>query len=675
MVLDKHESALRYGYIPPRIVGELEDDHHEVRYLVMAEDFSIPGVFSQKRKDGTSYDPVGRLSGLGGIVGILAGVYGLLYATGGNTLFQLTGQTPTSDIMMLLLAVGLLLQWLGGKELRIKLGSSFTHIAIVGVVIGIIYYPFLMEAMTWEPFMYETRTLLIAFFTSVLIIVWQMYSVLYTDSTNGWIGVIASLLNGFFFPLLAIGAVYGSTIVFAAYIMLILGQLMTLFYWWSPLDSIREYARSPEIAKFTFGISGFLAFAVGFVAVRANNIAAGTGALWYPLSTNYQWNYPLAYGFVAALLFWVMLGPRLGKKELKAAHISDDLVKGGTKYMSVFLLAVGILAAGQATTMLPDAVDQWALMIVWATSGTMFIIGAVYMSRTDVVTGLPLVLCAIMMSVHPEIIATFVIIPYILVLITQFLLMIESKLRGFTYYSQPVLSAIVTIAFSLVFLMFILGILGSGPMAIWPTNRWFDVALFSPQYTMAIQAPTVFVLPIAALMVRNVSVAGFGKAGGGESKGVIAGITVLFVFLIPMIAAAFKGVSHQALTAASIMLALYAISFILLLSINLSLAGEVEEHGHSLDGMFLRMTAIGSLVLGAVIALIVLGTFTSFPTALQMASVITYLVILITGLEILLTIGWVISGVRLGMFKAGFRFRRVEQKPAATTPTVQPVNQ
>lgn len=639
----------------------------------MAEDFSIPGVFSQKRKDGTSYDPVGRLSGLGGLVGILAGVYGLLYATGGNTLFQLTGQVPSSDIMMLLLAVGLLLQWLGGKELRIKLGSSFTHIALVGAAIGIIYFPFLLEAMTWEPFLYETRTLLIAFFTSVLIIVWQMYSILYTDSTNGWIGVIASLLNGFFFPLLAIGAVYGSFIIFVAYIMLILGQLTTLIYWWSPLDAIREYARSPEIAKFTFGISGFLAFAVGFVAVSANNLTTSEGALWYPLSTNFQWNYPLTYGFIAALLFWVMLGPRLGKRELKAAHISDDLVKGGTKYFSVFLLVVGLLAVGQATTLLPDAVDQWALMAVWATSGTMFIIGAVYMGRTDVVTGLPLVLSAIMMSVHPEIIASFVIVPYILVLVTQFLLMIESKLRGFTYYSQPVLSAIVTIVFSLVFLMFILGIPGSGPMAIWPTNRWFDVALFSPQYTMAIQAPTVFVLPIAALMVRNVSVAGFGKSRG-ESKGIIAGITVLFAFLIPMIAAAFKGVSHQALTAASIMLALYAISFVLVLSINLTLAGEVEDLGHSLAGMFLRMTAIATLVLGAGIALIVLGTFTSFPTALQMASVISYLVILIAGLEILLTIGWIVSGIRLGMFKSGFGFRRAPKEIAASTPTVQPID-
>ncbi len=640
----------------------------------MAEDFSIPGVFSQKRKDGTTYDPVGRLSGLGGIVGILAGVFGLLNATSGNTLFQLTGQTPTSDIMMLLLALGLLIQWIGGKELRIKLGSSFSHISLVGALTGIIYFPFLLNAMSREPFMYETRILLIALFTSILIIVWQMYSVLYTDSTNGWIGVIASLLNGFFFPLLAIGAVYGISIVFAAYIMLILGQLMVLVYWWSPLDSIREYARSPEIAKFTFGLSGFLAFAVGFVAVSANNIATSEGALWHPLSSSFQWNFPLAYGFIAALLFWVMLGPRLGKKELKAAHISDDLVKGGTKYFSVFLLAVGILAAGQATTLLPDTVGQWALMIVWATSGTMFIIGAVYLSRTDVVTGLPLVLCAIMMSVHPDIIAIFVILPYILVLLTQFLLMIESKLRGFTYYSQPVLSAIVTIAFSLVFLMFILGIFGSGPMAIWPTNRWFDVALF-PEYTMAVQAPTVFVLPLAALMVRNVSVAGFGKAGGGESKGVIAGITILFAFLIPMIAGAFKGVSHQALTAASIMLALYAISFVLILSINLSLAGEVEDHGHSLDGMFLRMTAVASLVLGAVIALIVLGTFTSFPTALQMASVITYLVILITGLEILLAIGWVISGIRLGMFKSGFRFTRAEQALVAAAPSVESVNQ
>jgi len=113
------------------------------------------------------------------------------------------------------------------------------------------------------------------------------------------------------------------------------------------------------------------------------------------------------------------------------------------------------------------------------------------------------------------------------------------------------------------------------------------------------------------------------------------------------------------------MLALYAISFVLLLSLNLGLAGHVEDNGNAFEGMFIRMTAIAGMVLGGIVALIVMGTFSSFETtATQMADVITILVILIAGLEVLLTIGWVLAGVRLGMLKSGFRLTRVEDQVA-----------
>ncbi len=375
-------------------------------------------------------------------------------------------------------------------------------------------------------------------------------------------------------------------------------------------------------------------------------------------------------------------GPRLGKIELKAAGISNDLISGGMKYFAAFLAAVGIYGASQSGT-LYDAVVQsgsvyietaagWALVLTWCTSGVLFLIGAIYVSRTDVITGLPLIIAAVMMSVHPMVLAEFVIIPFAAILITQVFIMVETKIRGFTYYSQPVLTVISTIGFSVLFILFMLGAFGSGPAALWPVNRWFNVALF-PNFPSAVQAATVLVLPLLVLIVRNTTVVGYAHGRGRSNTNVVSGITMLFAFLIPVIASAFKGIAHQALTAASIMLALYAISFILVLSVNLNLAGDVEDTGNPIEGMVLRMSAIVGIAIGAVIALYAISVFSAFPTALQAASVITWLVILITSLEILLSIGWLLAGVRLGMIKSGFRFARAEKALVAEPEYVEPL--
>ena len=106
-----------------------------------------------------------------------------------------------------------------------------------------------------------------------------------------------------------------------------------------------------------------------------------------------------------------------------------------------------------------------------------------------------------------------------------------------------------------------------------------------------------------------------------------------------------------------------------MLSLNLGLAGHVEDAEYAFEGMFIRMTAIAGIVIGGIVALIVFGTFSSFETtALEMAGVITLLVVLIVSLEILLSIGWILAGVRLGMLKAGFKFTRVQDEvvPVAT---------
>jgi hypothetical protein len=270
------------------------------------------------------------------------------------------------------------------------------------------------------------------------------------------------------------------------------------------------------------------------------------------------------------------------------------------------------------------------------------------------------------------VIVEFVTIPFIAILMTQFLLMIETKIRGFTYYSQPILTVISTIGFSILFMLFMLGSFGSGPAALWPVNRWFNVALF-PNFPSAIQAGTVLALPLLALIARNTTVVGYSHGRATSNADVVSGITMLFAFLIPMIAAAFKGIAHQALTAASIMLALYAISFVLVLSVNLGLAGDVEDTGNPIEGMILRMTAIVGIAIGAIIALYAISVFSAFPTALEAASVITLLVILISSLEILLTIGWLAAGLRLGMFSAGFKFTRVDKAALAEPEYAAPI--
>ncbi len=551
---------------------------------------------------------------------------------------------------------------IGSKELRIKLGSGFSQIGYVVAALGIIMAIFLpFGGENWTNItLFQDYVILGAVFAALFIMFWQMYNTIYTDANKSWIGLLASILNGFFFPLLALGFIYGTLLTIIAYIVLIVGQLFVLVFWWAPLDTVREYARSPEMAKFSFGLAGFLTFLIGAAGVFANITQSEWGLLWTPLSSSSGWNYVYVIAFTSALLFWVLLGPRLGKKELKAAHISDDLIGGGIKYFSAFLAALGIYGAMQAGTLYADAIAAWSVSLVWATSGVMFLVGAIYVGRTDIVTGLPLIVGAIMMSVHPMVIAEFVIYPFILILVTQFLLMIETRVRGFTYYSQPVLTVISTIGFSIIFMLFMLGAFGSGPPALWPTNRWFNVALF-PNFPNAIQAGTVLVLPLLALIVRNTTVVGYSHGRTRENADVVSGITMLFAFLIPMIAAAFKGIAHQALTAASILLALYAISFVLVLSVNLKLAGEVEDTGNPLEGMILRMTAIAGIALGAIIALYAISIFSAFPTALQAASVITLLVILISGLEILLAIGWLFAGIRLGMLKSGFKFTRIDK--------------
>ncbi|MHA1903059.1 MAG: hypothetical protein ACXABZ_00745 [Candidatus Thorarchaeota archaeon] len=637
----------------------------------MGQSVSISSVFSRTTPSGDPYEPVSRISGIGGIFGIIAGVIGLLFSVDGFPLFQMPSMTDTlirsphqvifSAAFIGLISAGLLFQMLGSRKLRTKLGSGYPNLGFLAALIGIgwaVTLPITLGIWT-APYRILEYVTIGASISAIFAILWILFSVVYVDSTDSWLGLISTLLNGFAFPLLAVGMII-PYFTYVGYIALIIGQLTTIFFWWSPLEQIRAYARSPDKAKFAFGLTGLITFLLGGIAVFYNLFLLEGGTLiWYPFGAPLGWNFPLVYSFLGGLLLWIMLGPRLGKKEIKAAQVGDDLVSGGIKYFMAFLAVLGIYAAAQAGTLAADPMATWSLVLAWCPSGIMFLMGSIYLAQTDVIVGLPLAVTGIMMLVHSFVLASFVIIPFILVIISQAFLAVETKIRGFTYFSQPILTIISTMAFSILFLIIMLGGLGNGPAALWPTNRWYNVAFFE-NIEMAVQAPTVLVLPMLALMVRNVTLSGYAHGKITSGKHVLGGLTVLFAFLVPLIATAFKGITHMALTAASILLGLYAISFVLVLSVNLTIATEVENTGNPIEGMLIRMTAIVGLVVGGLIAALVLATFSGFPDALQVSLVITLLVILIAGLEVLLFIGWLSSGVRLGMLRKGLSFTRRE---------------
>jgi hypothetical protein len=387
--------------------------------------------------------------------------------------------------------------------------------------------------------------------------------------------------------------------------------------------------------------------------------------IWRPWSTlvatqefMYVTNPALVFALCAAMIYWIMLAPRLGAKELSVAHIGEDIVKGGIKWFMMILAAIGVVAAAGAGIMVAGA-EGFGIWLSVAPAAVMFLMGALYAATTDVVTGIPLAITSILLMVHPFVLSDFIIIGWIAVIITQGLIMIETIIRGLTSYSQGALSVILSIVTSLVFVMFMIGAFGSGPAAIWPTNQWFNIRLF-PDIPEAIQSPLVVVLPALILLMRNVSLAGYSHGRGYTGGQMLMGVSVLFALMIPMIA--FNvGIAHVASTAAAVLLALYGVSFVLVLSLNMNLAAEVENKGHAFEGQYIRVSTIIGLAFGAIVTIIVMATFTSASiSALELAFAIRLLVTLVVGLEILCIISWLVAGVRLGMLSEGFRFTRVE---------------
>ncbi|MHA2262634.1 MAG: hypothetical protein ACXAEN_09620 [Candidatus Thorarchaeota archaeon] len=651
---------------------------------------SIQSILSRRTEQGETYEPIGRLAGIGSLLGIVAAIVGLLLSAGtsllpipsiGALILKNPDHFIWSGVFMALLGFGLLLQWRGSKNLRNYLESGFGSILVAGAIIALLTALLaIVGGSLWnrprEVVDYVVNLMTLG---SFFVIAWQLFSITYVDSTESWIGFIAGILNGMFVPLLALGQGLGSAYTFAAYFVLLLGQLFAFLFWWSPMSIVREYARSPSKAKFAFGLSGLITFLYAIVPIFVGPLQEIEGvAVWTPWSTLadetlFVTDPVLVFGLMSVMLFWIMLGPRLGARELKVAHVGEDIVKGGSKWFMAFLAIIGIFGAGQAGSMVAEIVPSFSFIITMAPAALIFMMGALYAGRTDIVTGLPMVVLGVMLMIHPSVLSLFVIVPLVLAIITQAFLMVETKIRGFTGFSQGALTVIATVVSSGAFVLFLLGGFGSGPAAIWPVNRWFPVALI-PDVSVQIQMATILALPLLALFIRNVSLAGFAYGRGLAGSDVLAGMSILFAIMLPLIGDPTATVTHKALTAASIMLALYTISFVLVLSLNLKLAGEVEDTGNPYEGMLIRVSSIVGIAFGTIVALIVMGSFSQIDLDPAVAAVvITLLVALVVGLEILGLISWLITGVRLGMLRSGWRYLSAEEAARKAEALLAPV--
>ena len=645
----------------------------------MAQLSSLKSVISGSEQSG---ERIGRLAGFGSIIGIIAAAFGLLmgralipmptlewevlsavpfeWVLGGDVQF------PTHmAIFMGLMAASLLFQSIGSRELKGFLGSGFGSVTWVGFFVALaltIYVPTQVPALVQQTFIPGFLTVMYIM-SAIFVIAWQLGAVVYTDASKTWIGLLAGTFNALFIPVLAIGHAVFPILIYAAYAILLVGQLISLLFWWSPFSTIREYARSSEKAKIAFALSGVLTFILGAVAVIFGPIGTEQGiSVWHPWSTlvnetTYRTNPALIFGLLAFMTYWIMLGPRLGARELKAAAIGEDIVKGGNKWLMLFLAIIGLISAAQAGALTPG-VGTWGFFLVMAPAGIMFVMGAAYTAKTDIVTGIPLVLTSVFLMVHPFVLLPLVVYPWIFIIVTQIFLLVEAWWRGLTGFSQAALTVIVSLASSVAIITFMLGGFGSGPLALWPANRWFNITLI-PGIPAAVQGATIIALPLLVLLIRNVSLAGYSYGRGYTTGGILMGASICFAFMIPAIAGNVS-VSHEANTGAALLLALYAISLMLVMSMNMNLANDVEEKGRRFEGTFIKVGTFAGLAAAVVVVILIFVVFAGAPSPDQIAQMVSIMVIFVVSTETISIIGWLVAGIRLGMLKQGFKLSRLE---------------
>jgi len=643
----------------------------------MAESVSSESGTSES----VSTQPLDRIAGIGGLVGAASAVLALVSLAASLVPVGLSLEIPSlgaqlvldpvnivlSGTFIILLGVGLLLQFKGARVIRSLLESSSPLLMILTAIVSLAVASVILGGMSVQAGSssqvgaYKSN---LALAGSLFIIMWQLNSVVYVDSSKSYVGLAAGLMNGFFLPLLAIAPAAG-------YGVLLVGQLMTVVFWWGPRSQIREFARSTDTAKFGFGLSGLLTFLVGGVAAFGGALQSVQGVqVWLPWSSGRTVGATLLFAtgpwlvqaLLSSMLFWAMLGPRLGARELRESQISEDIVKGGWKYLMIFMAIIGIVAAGVCGTGVAAsgqgstyAVPEWSVFLTLSPAAIMFLMGSAYTRCTDIVTGLPLVLVSIYILIGPYVLASVIIFAWALVILTQTILMIETWFRKFTHFSQTFLTVIVTIGASVLFIVFMLGGFGSGPDALWPTNRWFNVALVGG-IPPAIQGPTILATVVGCLLVRNVAVAGYGFGRGYTGTAIIGGMSTIFALMTITISGN-QSVTHQALTTAALSFGLYAVSFVLVLSLNLNLGSDILKAGYQLEGQFVRVAAAVGLVAGMLVAIFSFGVFSRFPSATDISIAITLLVMLIVSIEATCIITWASAGFRLKLITQGYRLK------------------
>ncbi|MCK5301709.1 MAG: hypothetical protein KAJ96_01100, partial [Candidatus Thorarchaeota archaeon] len=481
---------------------------------------------------------ISRIAGIGGFLGIAAAGLGMVSGVPLlpiPSIGALTLKDPifywASTAFVALLVISLLFQLIGSGSLRMRLESGYPSVLLLTFLVGLslmVFIPY--GGMYWNlPGQVASYVVNLAMLGSIFAILWQLWSIVYVDSSKTYTGLLAGILNAFWIPVLAIGmglhnysianpgiAPFAVTVTTAAYVMLLVGQLMVVKFWWSPITSVREFGRSSDTGKFGFGIAGLLTFIVGTAAIVFGPFTlVGTTIteVWRPWgtmadATTYITDPAFVYALCLSLLFWIMLAPRLGARELRATHIGADVIKGGTKWVMVFFAALGVFAAGQAGTMILTVAPSYGIFLVVCPALVIFFMGSIYTGKTDVIVGLPLMVAAVSIIVHAYVLSGFVIISWIAILVTQGLLMVETKIRGFTSFSQGFLTVVVSIMSSLLFALFMIGGTGAGPAALWPTSKWFNITLY-PGIDPSVQAATILMLPMLLLLTKNIVIVGY----------------------------------------------------------------------------------------------------------------------------------------------------------------------
>ncbi|TFG10849.1 hypothetical protein EU538_00665 [Candidatus Thorarchaeota archaeon] len=653
----------------------------------MAEMISSMKSALAQTPEGQEMESLSSRAALGGFIGVIAALLGLgaflvtdLLPVGSALQLPFQGAQLLSNplsytlstVFIALLAVSALIQTRGVQRLGKRLESgipNLMYVAVIGAAFAAYTYATAFGVNIEAQSQIENFVASLAIAGPIFVISWQLTSYVYMDTTKSYIGILAGMGNALFLPITAISFVipgfYGVGIVLA-FILLLLGQIGVVLFWRAPGRHVREFARSSQVGKLAFGLTGFLTILIGSVAVFFGPSGfVGETAVWFPWGTSVvnesagtlvldtpPW---AVQALLSMMIVWIMLGPRLGSRELKETAVRSDIVSGGEKYFMVILAIFGVWAASQASTLM-DLGAGYTIFLTVCPAGVLFLMGALYMGANDVITGLPLVVAAIFLLTSPHSLLFMVTVPWLLALLIQGLLAVETKVRGHTAFSQTLLTVIVTIVASVTFILFMLGGFGSGPAAIWPANRWFNVSLF-PETSIAAQAPTILSLVVLTLLVRNVALGGYSYGQEFSSGGVLRGISTLFGLLLVIIAGN-ADVTHQALTAAAIIFALYAISFVLVLSLNLNLGSRILVEGHELEGNFVRVSAAVGLVIGGGVALLAFVVFSGFPPASMVANVITILITLIVSLEICLELAWLSAGIRLGFLTGGFKYTK-----------------